>query len=868
MIGTTDEMAQPAQTRRRPAGAAVLAIPLLAVLVLAGVGAATSLRDGARAERVRGLAPFTEALTTLVHQLQRERSLSVAGGDAADASALEVARRAVDGAAAAYRDAAVRVDVSDRDRRLHQRLDAGLAELAGLGTLRASVDGPVAASDRETARANVFRRYTAIIGGLLGVGAEIGLQEAAQDAGLLRAVGAASVFSRATELADREHEAAARAAAGAILDPAERARLAALGGRQDALLDQFGTLSSPGQLQVYGRALPAAQVERAGRLRKFALEGGPGADLTGWSREATTRADQMREAERGLTAEVTRLAALSDQTADRRALAYGGVFLLTACAVVVLLVLAPGRARRAREAPADRTTRARDDSSRKARRSREEPPDWTERVRVATPGIPGWDHPSTPAPAPGQASTLGGPTPIPDPPTPGAPTLGVPTPGASTPGASTPGASTPGAPNLGVPPTPIPSALGAPTPGGAPTPRTREPRAPFPGPPNREGSPAGAGRGPVVHSPPGGTGTGADPLHAEGRAGADPLHAGGGADPLAGEPGPGLADLARRSQDLADQQLELLDQAGRDQADPRLPGRLLQLDRLAVRARRNAHNLIVLAGGEPSRRWDGPAPLAEVAAVAVLDNPDAPRVGVAVPDELLVPGPVADDLANLLAELVDNATAFSAPETKVEVRGQKVGSGYVLEVEDQGLGMTDGELGAVNRRLAGDPPAAVDDPGQRLGTWVAGRLARRHGVRVQLRRSASGGVTALVFFPECLIITPEPSGPPPLEPPPDRGKQAPDPAPVASLPPLRRYVTQDRDGDQPLPRRSPHSSLAPDLAAGDPPRPGEPGTARSGGRSPEQVRNMLTRYRSGLERGRAAAARDDLPDDPDGDPAA
>ena len=157
-------MAQPAQTRRRPAGAAVLAIPLLAVLVLAGVGTAASLRDGARAERVRGLAPFTAALTTLVHHLQRERSLSVAGPEADDgAAALETARRAVDGAAAAYRDAAVRVDISDRDRRLHQRLDAGLA---GLATLRASVDGPPAA-DPEVARAGVFRRYTAVVGGLL-----------------------------------------------------------------------------------------------------------------------------------------------------------------------------------------------------------------------------------------------------------------------------------------------------------------------------------------------------------------------------------------------------------------------------------------------------------------------------------------------------------------------------------------------------------------------------------------------------------------------------------------------------------------------------------------------------------------------------
>jgi anti-sigma regulatory factor (Ser/Thr protein kinase) len=207
-----------------------------------------------------------------------------------------------------------------------------------------------------------------------------------------------------------------------------------------------------------------------------------------------------------------------------------------------------------------------------------------------------------------------------------------------------------------------------------------------------------------------------------------------------------------------DQQLELLDRVGRDQTDPRLPGRLLQVDRLVVRARRNDRNLIVLAGGEPSRRWEGLAPLGEVAAVAVQDNPDAPRVDLEVADDLLVPGAAADDLANLLAELVDNATAFSAPETRVRVGGQEVGSGYVLEVEDQGLGMTDGELEAVNRRLAGDP-AAGGDPEQGLGAWVAGRLAERHGIRVQLRRSPFGGVTALVFLPERLVVASEEPGP-------------------------------------------------------------------------------------------------------------
>jgi hypothetical protein len=225
-----------------------------------------------------------------------------------------------------------------------------------------------------------------------------------------------------------------------------------------------------------------------------------------------------------------------------------------------------------------------------------------------------------------------------------------------------------------------------------------------------------------------------------------------------------------------------------------------------------------------------------------------------------VPGAATDDLANLLAELVDNATSFSAPETRVRVGGQKVGSGYVLEVEDRGLGMTDGELVAVNRRLAGEP-AAGDDLEQRLGTWVAGRLAARHDVRVQLRRSAYGGVTALVFLPERLIDAPPPV--PPVEPEEatdGQVEQATDAA-LAGLP-MRRYVTQRAPtNDQPLPKRAPHTSLAPDLAAtGQPGDPASPPAARS----PEQVRSMLTRYRSGLERGRAAAARD-LPDDPDGD---
>ncbi|MFL6226853.1 MAG: ATP-binding protein [Actinomycetes bacterium] len=245
---------------------------------------------------------------------------------------------------------------------------------------------------------------------------------------------------------------------------------------------------------------------------------------------------------------------------------------------------------------------------------------------------------------------------------------------------------------------------------------------------------------------------------------------------------------------------------------------------------------LALARARRARRPGQPegeaVPMAEVAAAAVRDNPDASRVDLAVPGDLLVPWKAADDLADLLAELVDNAVAFSAPETRVRVGGRKLGPAYALEVTDRGLGMTDGELAAVNRRLAGDLVAG-DDPSLRLGAFVMGRLAWRHDIDVRLARSPRGGVTATVLLPERLV--------------------------VASLP-LRREAPDVPEADPPLPRRAPHTSLAPDLAAGGPGHPVHP-VRQVSPRSPEQVRTMLRRYRSGLERGRVAAARD-LPDDP------
>jgi signal transduction histidine kinase len=318
-------------------------------------------------------------------------------------------------------------------------------------------------------------------------------------------------------------------------------------------------------------------------------------------------------------------------------------------------------------------------------------------------------------------------------------------------------------------------------------------------------------------------------------------------EPAAVAPGaPGLLDLARRNRDLLDQQLELLGQARPGRGDPELRGKLLQLGRLAGRARRNAHSLVVLAGGEPGDRAADPVPLADVVKAAVRDSRDAGRVRVQVGDDLRLAGAAAD-LTRLIAELVENAVAFSAPETRVRVSGQMIGSGYVLEIEDRGLGMTDAELDEVNARLAGRAATG----GEQLGVWVAGRLAARHDVKVQLRRRGHGGMTALVILPEELVVRPDgghgPGAPARASRAKPTGSASEGAVAAAAHFPLRRYMTH-----LPVPRRPDDGQAHARAPAGEEPRQAT--------RSPEEVRSLLSEYRSGLERGRAAAR--DRPPEP------
>jgi HAMP domain-containing protein len=212
-------------------------------------------------------------------------------------------------------------------------------------------------------------------------------------------------------------------------------------------------------------------------------------------------------------------------------------------------------------------------------------------------------------------------------------------------------------------------------------------------------------------------------------------------------------NLARRSQSLIERQLEVIDELEGSGSEAEVRAGLGELDHLATRMRRNAENLIILSGSEPARRWRGPISLTEVARASVEEVKEHTRVELLPLDQVELAGHAAADVMHLLAELIENAVTFSAPGTKALVAGQPLPSGYLLEIEDQGLGMTDEQLVKVNQRLA-KPPDIDFALAKMLGFFVVTQLASKHGIKVQLRHSWYGGITALVLLPRQLIVTP------------------------------------------------------------------------------------------------------------------
>ena len=358
--------------------------------------------------------------------------------------------------------------------------------------------------------------------------------------------------------------------------------------------------------------------------------------------------------------------------------------------------------------------------------------------------------------------------------------------------------------------------------------------------------------------------------------------------------------LARRNQSLLQRQLKMLDGMERDTHDPDRLSQLFQLDHLTTRMRRQAEGLIILSGAAPGRGWRQPVPVVEVLRGAISEIEDYARVDLLTDSPDFVEGTGVADVTHLLAEMIENAVMYSPPNARVQVSGSRAASGYVVEIEDRGLGIPPGDRATLNERLASPPEFDLADSDQ-LGLFVVSRLASRYGIRVSLRESGYGGTTAIVLLPASLVVSedqiamqsrqghpPTPNGP---------GRSAIVAGSAADALTGRRSGADSKPvplpggpggpgaprefggsegwggsrggfadargggpGTQPpastaggLPRRAKMASLAPQL------REDRPNTPRGplSDKSPEQARALLSSIQKGLRTGRDTAVGDD-----------
>ncbi|MER6948308.1 nitrate- and nitrite sensing domain-containing protein [Nonomuraea sp. NPDC000554] len=243
-----------------------------------------------------------------------------------------------------------------------------------------------------------------------------------------------------------------------------------------------------------------------------------------------------------------------------------------------------------------------------------------------------------------------------------------------------------------------------------------------------------------------------------------------------------LQRIARRTQILIGLQLKKLDELERRHEDPEVLEGLFDLDHLTARLRRYEENLVILGGGQPQRRWRKPVRLLDVLRAAQGEVQDYRRISIEVEGEPWVAERAVGSLVHVLAELMENATAFSKPPTPVEVRAARVSRGLAVEIEDRGLGMEPEQYAAANDLM--QSPAELDvmthADDVRLGLYVVARLSAGLGLQVELRPSAFGGTRVIVLLPDPLVV--------------DRPRAVPGPA---TLP---EEVPQNPTGPQPRPQ--------------------------------------------------------------------
>ncbi|MFC7344415.1 nitrate- and nitrite sensing domain-containing protein [Saccharopolyspora griseoalba] len=302
--------------------------------------------------------------------------------------------------------------------------------------------------------------------------------------------------------------------------------------------------------------------------------------------------------------------------------------------------------------------------------------------------------------------------------------------------------------------------------------------------------------------------------------------------------------IAHRNQGLVHRQLKVLDEMERSEEHPERLDGLFRLDHLATRARRNAENLIILAGEKPGRQWRKPVRLVDVVRSAVAETEHYYRFRVHPTPDVSLIGAAVGDVIHLLAELMDNATSFSTPRSQVEVRSSDTPRGVLVQIADEGLGMRPEDLAAANALLSSAPK--FEDitlrGDSRLGLFVVARLAARRGIEVDLRKGHEQGTIAFVLLPPDIVADESvPGMPAPAE------VEVTRPVPVVAEP---QFPSADPDDPNELPRRVPGGGRTSQEV---------PVSGDTAPQTPERTRGNMTAFQKGTVEARRDAAAADHP---------
>jgi signal transduction histidine kinase len=216
-----------------------------------------------------------------------------------------------------------------------------------------------------------------------------------------------------------------------------------------------------------------------------------------------------------------------------------------------------------------------------------------------------------------------------------------------------------------------------------------------------------------------------------------------------------FVNIARRVQAIVHQQANELREMEEDHGrNPEVFDDLLRIDHGTALIGRLADSISVLGGGRPGRQWPEPVALYSVLRGAMSRILEYRRIDLSSIAKVNVKGTAVEPVIHAAAELLDNATRYSPPQSKVHVTATEVQTGVCIEIEDAGVSLSEEARlraeGMLERAKAG---VDFQDLGEspRLGLAVVGRLCQAYDMQVSLRASAYGGVRAILVVPSDML---------------------------------------------------------------------------------------------------------------------